>query len=103
VTGVQTCALPISAVLLMPGLESGDSAEINQFWIDRLAALELLEQLHRAEADALVLDIDGGAVVGLEGVSGFEIDQLVGADGLEIGAERQHLAGDRARHLAADN
>ena len=33
----------------------------------------------------------------------LEIDQLVGADGLEVGAERQHFADDRALHLAADD
>ena len=76
------------------GLEFRHGAEIDQFGIDRLAALQLLQQLDRAEADALVLDIDDRAVVGLEGVFGFELDQLVGPDDLEVGAERQDLAVD---------
>src|SRR6185437_2260201 len=90
------------AVFCSTGFEFRRGAEIDQFWIHRLAAFELLQQLDRPEADAPVLDIDHRAVVGLEGVFRFEIDQLVGADDLEVGAERQHLAVDPlAFHLAA--
>src|SRR6266702_1052946 len=91
------------AILLVSRLEPRHGAKIDQLRIDRLAALELLQQIDRAEAHALVLDIDGGAVVGLEGVFRFKIDQLVWADRLEVGAEWQYLAGDRTLHLAADD
>ena len=67
------------AVFCGPGLEPRHGAEIDQFGIDRLAALEFLQQFDRAEAQALVLDIDNCAVVGLEGVFGFQFDQLVRA------------------------
>src|SRR5438477_652937 len=97
------CVICVLVRIVMLYNEFGHGAEIDQFWINRLAALELLQQLDRTEAHALVLDIDGRTVVGLEGVSGFEIDQLVRADGLEVGTERQHLAGNRALHLAADD
>src|SRR5262245_28907472 len=52
------------AIFFGTGLEFRHGAEVDQLGIDRLAALELLQQLHRPEADALVLDIDDRAVVG---------------------------------------
>src|SRR6266702_1798691 len=91
------------AVVLVSGLEFRHGAAVDQLRVDRLAALELLQQLDRTEAHALVLDIDGRTVIGLEGVFGLQVYQLVGADGLEVGAEWQHLAGDRTLHLAADD
>src|SRR6185437_5668382 len=92
------------AVFLRTRLEFRRRSEIDQLGIDRLAALQLLQQVDGTEADTLVLDIDHRAVIGLEGVSGFEIDQLIGADDLEVRAERQHLAVDIiAPHLAADD
>ncbi len=75
------------AVFFRAGLEPRHGAEIDQFGVDRLAALEFLQQVDRAEAQALVLDIDDCAVVGLEGVFRFELDQFVGADDLEIRTE----------------
>src|ERR1700733_8776305 len=92
------------AVLRGAGLESRHGAKIDQLGIDRLAALEPLHEFDGAEADALVLDIDHGAVVGLERVFGFEFDQFVGADDLKIGAESTDLAVDiGAAHIAADH
>jgi hypothetical protein len=85
------------AVFGGPGLEPRHGAKINQFGIDRLAALELLQEFDRAEAQALVLDIDDGAVVGLEGVFGFQLDQFVGPDDLEIRTEGADLAVDAPR------
>src|SRR5581483_1883218 len=90
--GADENVLHQPAIFLVPRLESRHGAEIDQLGINRLAALELLQELDRAEAHALVLDIDDGAVVGLEGVFGLEVNQLVGADGLEVSAEGQHLA-----------
>ena len=88
----------------LPGLEFRHRAEIDQFRVDRLAALQLLQQFDRAEAKALVLDIDHRAVVGLEGIFRLEFDQLVGPDDLEVGAERADLAIDPlAADLAAGN
>src|SRR5437762_9061912 len=90
------------AVFGGPGLEPWHGAEIDQFGIDRFAAFQLLQQVDRAEAQALVLDIDDRAIVGLEGVFGFQFDQFVGPDDLEVGAERTDLAVDLlAPHLAA--
>src|SRR5438552_8008390 len=90
------------AVFGGPGLEPWHGAEIDQFGIDRFAAFQLLQQVDRAEAQALVLDIDDGAIVGLEGVFGLELDQLVGPDDLEVGTEGADLAVDLlAPHLAA--
>src|SRR5882762_6520710 len=91
------------AIIGMAGLEFRHGAEIDQFGIDRLAAFQFLQQIHGPEADAFVLDIDGGAVVSLERIFGFQFDQLVGPDDLEVRAEGQHLAGDIAAHLAADD
>ena len=92
------------AVFLGSGFESRHGAEIDQAWIDRLASLQLLQQFDRAEADALVLDIDHCAVIGLEGIFRLQIDQLIGADDLKVGASIQHLAIDAfAMHLAADD
>src|SRR5882724_3857224 len=92
------------AVVRVSRLELRHGAEIDQLGIDRLAALQFLQQVHRSEADATVLDIDDRAVIGLEGVFGFEIDQLVGADDLEVSAERQNLAVNSfAPHLTAGN
>src|SRR4051812_30903749 len=83
-------------------LEFRHGAEIDQTGIDRLTALQLLQQLERPETDALVFDINDRAVVGLEGVFCLKLDQLVGADNLEIGAERTNLAIDvRATDVAA--
>src|SRR5262245_42907547 len=91
------------AVFFGAGLEFRHGAEVDQLGIDRLAALELLQQLDRPKADALVLDIDHRAVVGLEGILRFEVDQFVGTDNLEVRAERQHLAVDLASYLATDD
>src|SRR6476660_2301031 len=92
------------AVFFRTRFEFRHGAKIDQLWIDRLAALQSLQQLDRAEADDLVFDIDHGAVVGLEGVSGLELDQFVGPDDLEISTEGKHLAVDLlAPHLAADD
>ena len=43
------------AVFFGPGLEFRHGAAIDQFWIDRLAALELVQQIDRAEAQADVI------------------------------------------------
>src|SRR4051794_21999250 len=82
------------SVFFVAGLEFWHGAEIDQFGIDRLAALELLQQIDRAEAQAFVLDIDHGAIVGLEGVFRLQLDQLVGPDHLEIGAESEDFSVD---------
>src|SRR5450631_1231237 len=90
------------AIFVMAGLESRNGAEIDQIRIDRLAALEFLQQIQRPEPDALVFDINDGAVVGLEGVFRLQLDQFVRPDDLEIGTERTDLAVDvRSAHLAA--
>src|SRR5665213_3668361 len=95
-------ALHQPAVFFATGLKPRRGAEIDQFGIDRLAALQPLQQLNGAETDAPVLDIDHRAVVGLEGVFRLELDQLVGPDDLEVGAERADLAVDGfAAHLTA--
>ena len=83
----------------LPVSNFGTGAEIDQFRVDRFAALQLLQQFDRAEAKALVLDIDHRAVVGLERVFRLELDQLIGPDDLKVGAERADLAVDP---LAAD-
>src|SRR5205085_8206158 len=77
---------------------------IDQVRVHRLAAFQLLQQVERAEAKTLVLDIDHRAVVGLEGVFRLELDQLVGPDDLEVGAERADLAVDPlAFHVTTDD
>src|SRR6185312_11309014 len=91
-------------VFLASRLEFRHGAEIDQFRVDRFAALQFLQQFDRAEANALVLDIDHRAVVGLEGIFRLELDQLVGPDDLVVGAERADLAVDPlATDLAAGN
>src|SRR5689334_10263223 len=98
------------AVFFVTGLESRHGAEIDQLWIDGFAALEFLQEFDRPEPYPPVLDIDHRAVIGLEGIFGLEVDQLVGTDDLEIRAERQDLAVDlfalhrsaRDRNDAAD-
>src|SRR6516165_7265452 len=91
------------AILRCSGLELRRAAAIDQLRIDRLVALELLQQIKRPEADALVLDIDDRAVVGLKRIFRFQLDQLVGPDDLEIRAEWTDLAVDLAAHFTADD
>src|ERR1700722_5113072 len=92
------------AVFRGSGLELRHGAEIDQFRIDRFAAFQPLHQLDRPKTNAAVLDIDHRAVVGLEGVFGFEFDQFTRPDDLEVRAERADLAVDIiAAHLAADH
>src|SRR6185437_14717277 len=102
--GADENVLHQPAIFFVAGLEFRHGAEIDQFRVDRLAALQLLQEIDRAEAHPLVLDIDGRAIVGLESVFGLELDQFVGADDLEVGAERADLAADAlSPHLAASN
>src|ERR1700722_16365556 len=90
------------AVLFAAGFKPRYGAKINQFGIDRLAALQLLQEINGAETNAFVFDIDHRAIVGLEGIFGFEFDQFVGPDDLEVGTEGTDLAADAlAFHLAA--
>src|SRR4029450_10352227 len=56
------------ATRLPAGFDARGGADMSELGIDGLAALELLQQLDGPEAQALVLDIDPRAVVGLEGV-----------------------------------
>jgi hypothetical protein len=65
------------AVFLVAGLEFRHGAAIDQFGIDRLAALQLPQQIGRPEAKALV-PTDHRAIVGLEGVFRLQFDQLIG-------------------------
>src|SRR6185437_7310228 len=91
------------AILFVAGFEFRRGAAIDQLGIDRLVALELLQQVERPEADALVLDIDHRPVGGLEGVFRFQLDQLIGPDDLEIRAERINLAVDLTADIATDD
>src|SRR5258705_313009 len=102
--GTDKQGLHQPAVFFAPRLELWHGAEIDQLGIDRLAALQPLQQFDGAEANALVLDIDYGTVVGLERVFRLEFDQLAGPDDLEVRAERADLAVDAiAAHLSAGN
>src|SRR5713226_7075958 len=101
--GADEQVLHQPAVFFGAGFELRHSAEIDQLGIDGLAALQPLQQLDGAETNALVLDIDDRAVVGLEGIFRFQFDQLIGPDDLEVRAERADLAVDIAAHLAAGN
>src|SRR6516225_4758407 len=58
-------------------LEFRRAAAIDQFWIDRLVAFELLQEIDWPEADALVLDIDERTVVSLDRIFRFQLDQLI--------------------------
>ena len=74
------------------------SAPVSNFGTVRESVGFQVDPARRASASAtarpvqkrmpFVLDIDHRAVVGLEGIFGLEVDQLVGADDLEVGAER---------------
>src|SRR3954451_8040216 len=61
--GADEDVLHQPAIFVVPGLEFRDGAEIDQFRIARLAALQLLQQLDRPETEALVFDINDRADV----------------------------------------
>src|SRR5215471_4718101 len=82
--GADKNVLHQPAVFFRAGLEPRHRAAIDQRRINSLAALELFQEIERPEADALVLDINGRAIIGLEGVFCLELDQLVGPDELEV-------------------
>src|SRR5581483_2286743 len=90
-------------VLRSSRLEFRRGAAIDEFRVDRLVALEPLQQLRRPEADALVLDIDDCAIVGLKRIFRLQLDQLIGPDDLEVRTERADLAVDLPTHLTADD
>src|SRR5260363_93745 len=106
-SGADKDVLHQPAILVVAGLEAWLGPEVDQLGIDGLAALELLQQIDRSEANAAVLDIDGRAIIRFQGVFRLQVDQLVGADDLEVGAQIANPAADalaaqaRALHLAA--
>ena len=72
------------AVFFDTGFKFGGGAEINQLGVDRLALLQPLQQFDRSKTNSPILDIDYRAVVGFEGISRFQVDELVGPDDLKI-------------------
>jgi len=83
------------AVFFGTRLKLRHRAEIDQLW-DRPArhAFKRCSSSTGPKTDALVLDIDHRAVVGLKRIFCFQFDQLVGPDDLEVRAERADLAVD---------
>jgi hypothetical protein len=92
------------AVFFAAGFEFRHRAEIDQSGIDGLTLCDAIQLILRAEADADIFDVDDGAVVHLESVFCFELGKAVGADGLEVGADRKDSSPDPfAENLPAED